>query len=202
VLPPKMLVAISAIRMFEPARRIAANIAKLPELLRKPSRGYPAQHLDALSAARFVLNFLTWNVVGATLMSGWQRIGVVISVLWVLAVPIWIFYADLSYSTCVRPHLNSAEGSPEWRAAQEDCLKVHSTVIEPALMLSRMSNLPPFVVTMLVPIALLWIIGGIVIGPVRWVARRFTRRKYMEEFNKYFEDESGRRSAANIAKLP
>jgi hypothetical protein len=51
---------------------------------------------------------------------------------------------------------------------------------------------------MLVPIALLWIIGGIVIGPVRWVARRFTRRKYMEEFDKYFEDEPGRRSAAKL----
>jgi hypothetical protein len=142
------------------------------------------------------------SLSGATLMSGWQRIGVVISVLWFLAVPIWIFYADLSYATCIRPHLNSAEGSPEWRAAQEDCLKVHSTVIEPALMLARMSNLPPFVVTMLVPIALLWIIGGIVIGPVRWVARRFTRRKYMEEFDKRYAGSTSGHSAAPLVERP
>jgi hypothetical protein len=138
------------------------------------------------------------SLSGATLMSGWQRIGVVITVLWFLAVPIWIFYADFSYTTCIRPHLNSAEGSPKWRAAQEDCLKVCSTVIEPALMF----NLPPFVTTMLVPIALLWIIGGIIIGPVRWFARRFTRRKYMEEFNRGYASRTSGHSAAPLAERP
>jgi hypothetical protein len=56
------------------------------------------------------------SLLGATLMSGWQRICVVISC---LAVPIWIFTTDLSYTRSIRPHLNSAKEPIEWRAAQE-----------------------------------------------------------------------------------
>ena len=65
-------------------------------------------------------------------MSGWQRIGVVISVLWLLAVPSYVIissnqFADAYYKGCLdlayRTRLNSAE---ELNAAIQDCSTTRS----------------------------------------------------------------------------
>jgi hypothetical protein len=64
-------------------------------------------------------------------MSGWQRIGVVVLVAWLTAVPI-----------CIAVGNNNARLL--WLA-------------------------------LIVPLALLWLLGAAVIGAVRWVARGFRR---------------------------
>ena len=65
-------------------------------------------------------------------MSGWQRIGVVISVLWLLAVPSYVIissnqFADAYYKGCLdlayRTRLNSAK---ELNAAIQDCSTTRS----------------------------------------------------------------------------
>jgi hypothetical protein len=123
-------------------------------------------------------------------MSGWQRIGVVISVLWLLAVPSYVIissnqFADAYHKGCLdlayRTRLNSAE---ELNAAIQDCSTTRSELaVTPikalkVLLLEIDYNvgLAAWAV-LLLPIALLWIIGGIVLGTVRWLARSFRTRK-------------------------
>jgi hypothetical protein len=123
-------------------------------------------------------------------MSGWQRIGVVISVLWLLAVPSYVIisshqFADAYYKGCLdlayRTRLNSAG---ELNAATQDCsttrseLAVTSTKALKVLLLEKhySEGLVAWA-ALLLPIALLWIIGGIVLGTVRWLARSFRARK-------------------------
>jgi len=123
-------------------------------------------------------------------MSGWQRIGVVISVLWLLAVPSYVIissnqFADAYYKGCLdlayRTRLNSAK---ELNAAIQDCsttrseLAVTPTKALKVLLLEKNygEGLAAWA-ALLLPIALLWIIGGIVFGTVRWLARSFRTRK-------------------------
>ena len=125
-------------------------------------------------------------------MSGLQKIGVVISVLWLLAVPGYVIitsndFADTYYKHCLdlayRTTLNSAE---ELNAATQDCSTTRSElVVTPAevskiLLLQEDYNYGLTVwAALLVPIVLLWIIGGIVFGTVRWISRSFNETPHV-----------------------
>jgi hypothetical protein len=123
-------------------------------------------------------------------MSGWQRIGAVISVLWLLAVPSYVIissnqFADAYYKGCLdlayRTRLNSAE---ELNAAIQDCSTTKSELaVTPTKALKVLLFEKHYAeglaawAALLLPIAFLWIIGGIVFGAVRWLARSFRARK-------------------------
>ena len=129
------------------------------------------------------------NGTGRKPMSGWQRIGVLISVLWLLAVPSYLIissnkFADAYYKGCLdlayRTKLNSAA---ELNAATQDCSTTRSELaITPARMLKLLLLEEDHVygliawAALLAPIALLWTTGGIAFGTARWLARGFKAR--------------------------
>jgi hypothetical protein len=130
------------------------------------------------------------NGTGRKPMSGLQRIGVLISVLWLLAVPSYLIissnkFADAYYKGCLdlayRTKLNSAA---ELNAATQDCSTTRSELaVTPTRMLKlllleedRAYGLIAWA-ALLAPIALMWIIGGIAFGTARWLARGFKARK-------------------------
>jgi len=115
---------------------------------------------------------------------------VVISVLWLLAVPSYVIissnqFADAYHKGCLdlayRTRSNSAE---ELNAAIQDCSTTRSELavtptkaLKVLLLEKHYSEGLVAWAALLLPIALLWIIGGIVLGTVRWLARSFRARK-------------------------
>jgi hypothetical protein len=130
------------------------------------------------------------NGTGRKPMSGLQRIGVLISVLWLLAVPSYLIissnkFADAYYKGCLdlayRTKLNSAA---ELNAATQDCSTTRSELaVTPTRMLKLLLLEEDHAygliawAALLAPIALMWIIGGIAFGTAGWLARGFKARK-------------------------
>jgi hypothetical protein len=94
-------------------------------------------------------------------MSGWQRIGVVISVLWLVGLPVYVLI-DHNLSGAVPPMTPLdlialfATGKGAYRGGEPD---PYWWIIW---------------IAVLGPIALFWLVGWIVLGTVRWVRRGFT----------------------------
>jgi hypothetical protein len=108
-------------------------------------------------------------------MSGWQRIGVVLSVLWIIGSPLFIWQSENSAVREVRAgcygHITDPFG-PQWDAAVQHCAELfpmHSF----ADLYSRRGDAEVLWALTLIPIAILWIVGGIVIGTLRWIGRGF-----------------------------
>jgi hypothetical protein len=115
-------------------------------------------------------------------MSGWQRIGVVISVLWLLGLSIYFVadayknstkYADFLENVCMAGRHDS---SPEGKRALDECF---SNAIQAGGTEFRAEVAQTFKdvflwIILLGPIILLWLVGWIVLGTVRWVRRGFT----------------------------
>jgi hypothetical protein len=116
-------------------------------------------------------------------MSGWRRIGVVISVLWLLAVPSYLVIssyglADGYYKRCI--DRASAHSVEEYIKARNDCSADSNSIrILPEQMLETLLLKGDYFeglivwAMILIPIALLWIVFGM----VRWIARGFTGPK-------------------------
>ncbi len=110
-------------------------------------------------------------------MSGWQRIGVVISVLWLVGLPPYIIgttnsRANSEYVDC---QVNNNGGTNQ--AAHNYCAHMRD--------LSVVSFSQVFLETpdagwvwgiILAPIAALWIVGGIIFGTIRWIGRGFAKQ--------------------------
>ena len=125
-------------------------------------------------------------------MSGWQRIGVVISALWLIGLPSYLLIetnlrADNRYNAC---RAGSFQLASEWaksgkrdladaedRAAHEKCSDAASYFTPSDLARTLVAGNFETAVAwtlLLLPIALVWLIGGIVFGTVRWVRRGFS----------------------------
>ena len=120
-------------------------------------------------------------------MSGWKRLGVVISVLWLIGSPIYwhveVFRAiDKIAETCA----SNNPSAPQSCYTRRDHRIKNTAPIPDALKAMTFSDdrVDPtfktwlgvmFWLQWLGPIALLWIVGGIVIGTTRWVIRGFTK---------------------------
>jgi hypothetical protein len=104
-------------------------------------------------------------------MGGWQRLGVVISILWVIGYPIYTTmsynkYVDERFNTCI-----SRGGELEWC---ERVARPHMTVEHiRKTAFGGTHETGPFWLLMLLPVAMLWLVGGIVVGTIRWVWRGF-----------------------------
>jgi hypothetical protein len=123
-------------------------------------------------------------------MSGWQRTGVLISVLWLVGVPIYLMVdanntATAVYQSCIRsadlafqPGGFEGDNPGALQAAEGRCDRSFNNIrISPAklmrLLLGREGEETLTVwLIMLVPVVLLWLIGGTTFSVVRWIRRR------------------------------
>ena len=121
--------------------------------------------------------------------SGWQRIGVAISVLWLIALPIYLLItknepANKSYAACIEESLMTASRMREvgkqdeadaWERHSNDwCLRgagYMSPVGLAHVFLEGSYHSAALWGFLLGPIALLWLVGSLVIGTVRRTAR-------------------------------
>jgi hypothetical protein len=123
-------------------------------------------------------------------MSGWQRIGVLISVLWFVAMPIYLMVdttntAEVVYQSCIRsadlafqPGGFEGDNPGELKSAERQCARsFYNTRMSPGklmrLLLGREGQETLIVWMMiLVPIILFWVVGGATFATVRWIRRR------------------------------
>ena len=119
-------------------------------------------------------------------MSGWQRIGVVLSVLWCLFVPAHFFInsnqiANDYYATCLNNAYRNLTSDELQRAIQSCSVNHESMAMKPAKLFKALlfedyyDGLALWAFT-LVPIAGLWIVGGIVFAAIHWISRGFKSR--------------------------
>ena len=122
-------------------------------------------------------------------MSGWQRIGVLISVLWFVGMPIYLMVdttntAEVVYQSCIRsadlafePGGFEGNNPGELQTAERRCARSFDGMrMSPGklirLLLGRDGDETLIVWTiMLVPIALFWLVGSATLATVRWLRR-------------------------------
>jgi hypothetical protein len=113
-------------------------------------------------------------------MSGWQRFGVVISILWLIGFPIFLFIdANRSHNQVLEYCLNTASAlrdATDRDASRQICLRAFEASREtPGRFVKELASDKILWPVMLGPIALLWIVGGVFSYVVRLIARRFFR---------------------------
>jgi hypothetical protein len=116
-------------------------------------------------------------------MSGWQRIGVVLSVLWLVGLPVYLMNdtnmrAQDQFIDCKM----AQERGLRW-GTEADCKRA-AGFMEWADLAQMFRGDPQDIYTtyrargmwvfLLGPVVLLWLVGWIVFGTVRWVRRGFT----------------------------
>jgi hypothetical protein len=122
-------------------------------------------------------------------MSGWQRIGAAISVLWLIASPIYLLVtkneaANKTYAACIEESLVTGTRMREiGKQGEADAWEHHSndwclgaagymSPVDLAHALLEGSYYSAVLWSFLLgPIALLWLVGSLVIGTARWVGR-------------------------------
>jgi len=107
-------------------------------------------------------------------MSGWQRIGAVISILWLGGFPIFLFIdANRSHGEVLQYCLKAASASCEPTEREESrqiCLRASRET--PGKLVKELASDKILWAVMFGPIALLWIVGGVISCVVRWIAHR------------------------------
>ena len=113
-------------------------------------------------------------------MSGWQRIGVVISVLWLVGLPVYLqfdanrrIYNHVLDCTTARGLVAASAGATLAQIRQL-CLGVYGPSVSYGDLARTFRDDVVMLGLLLVPIVLFWIVGWIVLGTVRWVRRGFT----------------------------
>jgi hypothetical protein len=121
-------------------------------------------------------------------MSGWQRIGVVISVLWLIASATYFIAtkneaAGKSYAACIESsrmtgtrlrEIGKHDEADAWERHSNDwCLRAAGYMSPVGLAHALLEGSYDSAVLwgfLLGPIALLWLVGSLVIGAVRWLS--------------------------------
>ena len=124
-------------------------------------------------------------------MSGWQRIGMLISVLWFIGTPIYLMVdtnnsAGAVYQSCIRsadlafqPGGFEGDNPGELKAAERRCARTFDNMrMSPRklmrLLLGMEGEDTPIVWTIILgPIILLWLVGSATFAMVRWVRNWF-----------------------------
>jgi hypothetical protein len=122
-------------------------------------------------------------------MSGWRRIGVLISLLWFVGIPIYLIVntnntAGVVYQSCIRsadlafePGGFEGDNPGELKVAERRCARSFDNMrMSPGklirLLLGRDSEETRIVWTIiLVPIAFFWLVGSAAVATVRWIRR-------------------------------
>jgi hypothetical protein len=122
------------------------------------------------------------------IMSGWQRIGVVISLLWLIGLPIFVMLdtnrrASDFYTWCRSVEAKAASDTrSSGREAEsteqqhENCRRLAGfmtpTVLADTLIAGNTDTVTLWSL-MLVPLAIFWLIGGVIFATVRRIRRGF-----------------------------
>jgi hypothetical protein len=117
-------------------------------------------------------------------MSGWQRIGMVISVLWLVGFPIYLMIDQNStagklYGECYSAAYSAYGSQPDkLKARTAECSQTHSQIVMTPEKLLRVlmggdKESWVFWLIILTPLAAFWIVGGTMITTLRWIARGF-----------------------------
>ena len=124
-------------------------------------------------------------------MKGWPGIGVLISVLWLVGVPIYLMVdtnntAKVIYQSCIRsadlafePGRFEGDNPGQLQTAERRCARsFQNTRMSPAkltrLLLGQEVEDALIVWTIiLVPIGLLWLVGGVIFVTAHWIRRTF-----------------------------
>ena len=126
-------------------------------------------------------------------MSGWQRVGVVISILWLVGVPIYFMVdqnqsAGTVYESCLQdayliygPVGYKGDNPAEFRLASQRCSETRNRMFMSlkkliGVLLGQDKESQVIWTAMFVPLALFWVIGGVVIATVRWIFRGLVHR--------------------------
>jgi hypothetical protein len=136
-------------------------------------------------------------------MSGWQRIGVVISILWLIASPAYLLVtknqaANKSYAACIESSLMTGtrlryigqyDQADAWERHSNDwCLGTAGYMSPVGLAHALLEGSYRSAIlwgVFLGPIALLWLVGSLVIGTFRWRRRRLLSTEYqVKEFHR------------------
>ena len=122
-------------------------------------------------------------------MNGWQRIGVLISIVWFVGIPIYLVVntnntAAVVYESCIRsadlafePGGFEGNNPGELQTAERRCARSFDGMrMSPGklmrLLLGRDGDETLIVWTiMLVPIAVFWLVGSATLATVRWLRR-------------------------------
>lgn len=116
-------------------------------------------------------------------MSGWQRLGVVISILWLLGAPAYFMVdanqsanrvSEMCYSTAF------SKSGADLETEKSRCLaQLAELSMTPQKLLNLFFAANKDQITLwtflLVPLAGFWMLGWIVIGTCRWISRGFRR---------------------------
>ncbi len=116
-------------------------------------------------------------------MGGWQRLGIVISILWILCSPVYLLFASnqqafVNFRACLRvvEHLQSDNVAAE---ASQRCQETYrregmstDRLLKILLLQGGDGSLDVWAF-ILTPVALLWLVGTAIIGTARWVRRGF-----------------------------
>ena len=145
------------------------------------------------------------------LMSGWQRIGVLISILWLIASPTYLLVtknqaANKSYAACIElslmtgtrlRYIGQHDQADAWeRHSNNWCLGAAGYMSPVGLAHAMLEGSYSSAIVwgvFLGPIALLWLVGSLVIGTVRWLGRRSQSIEYQaQEFHRAQSRDRGR----------
>jgi hypothetical protein len=114
----------------------------------------------------------------ADMLTGWQRLGVVLSVLWAVAGPLWFVSRENtrinnSFESCLAvTHLANSIALQEKMA--DDCSRTASALATSVPQLMADDNGKKILAWVVGgPIVILWLLGWMLIGTTQWVARGF-----------------------------
>src|SRR3974390_2040574 len=114
-------------------------------------------------------------------MSGWQRIGVAISVLWLIGFPIYLVkYSSMSERSLYWQCMNTHNPDVTREEQHENCRKssragaLNPKDIADALFTGNIDI--TLWSMMLMPIAIFWLVGSIALVTARWIRRGLLRR--------------------------
>ena len=116
-------------------------------------------------------------------MSGWQRIGVVISVLWLIGLPVYLVVssgvrANKEYEQCLKqdlPALTSAEKHDICWMSSHPAITTFTWKDVGYTLIAGNSDTVILWSMMLGPIAIFWLVGSIILVTIRWIRRGFAR---------------------------
>ena len=121
-------------------------------------------------------------------MSGWQRLGIVLSLLWAVAGPLWLLIdtnarASRDFENCLRlvssvaDNYADADGRERaYNRMSDRCQHTYllSTTSLPKMIADEDSK-KALALVVFGPLAALWLLGSIVVGSCRWISRGFKR---------------------------
>ena len=126
-------------------------------------------------------------------MSAWQSIGLVISVLWALGLPIYLM-ADTNrkandfYMWCLTlsyQKIQPGTSTQDLELAQTNCRYAHQqSVMPPAKLLQLLTTDKAAGIVwliILVPIAIFWVVSATVLSTVRWIQRGFAAEQHLQK---------------------